>query len=111
MVRMYRTRNSIPFKVSVITVSSFLLILSASTPANGFTRTVDNAPITKVIAKFRPEPVIFNTYKLIAKLYIDVPNTDIKLAIENKPIFNNSLFLEKFFSDRTFINIVNLAFS
>jgi len=43
----------------------------------------------------------------MAKLYIDVPNRDIELAIEIKIILDNSLFFKAFFNTTIDNNILN----
>ena len=56
----------------------------------------------RFMAKLNPDPVIFSTYKPTAKLYTAVPNWDVKLAVENKRKFTDSLLLKdlfKYFSD------------
>ncbi|GKX66653.1 hypothetical protein rsdtw13_19110 [Clostridium sp. TW13] len=59
------------------------------------------------MAKLKLEPVIFKTYRLIARLYMDVPNRDMQLAAENKVKFDNSSFFKKLIFDITSAFIYN----
>ena len=72
------------------TTKTFLLSLSANTPAMGFIITIGIVFKTKVVAKDNPEPVSLSTYRPMAKVYIYVPSNETNFPMENNIIFESS---------------------